>query len=93
MAEHTFESKIVKAKKKYKCDASDLFNGLASYTINDCETVEQRLLYMNAQADNFKILPGQKYRKTVCIVDGMWQVFRCRLDMDELCNQLKLYEE
>ena len=60
--ERVFTDKVVTAKKHYRCDASEQWRR-AGYTVADCETSEQRMIVEAAEADKFRILPGQAYRK------------------------------
>lgn len=80
------------AKKTYKCDASALWRS-AGYNLDDCQTNEQRLIVEVAEADHWKILPGQSYRKVVGVSDGRVCTYRARLGMDSLCYQLELFDE
>ena len=60
--ERVIEDKIVVARKPHLCDASLRCN-LFGYTAADCETDDQRLMVESAEADKWRILPGQLYRK------------------------------
>lgn len=82
--------KIVVAKESYRCDASDRWHA-GGYTIADCETAEQRLMVEAAEADGWKILPGQAYRKVVYIWEGRLSVYRARPGMDTMCDELGLW--
>lgn len=64
-----FTDKIVTAKKHYRCDASEQWN-CAGYSLAECETGEQQLVEA-AEADKWRILPGQAYRKVTGIHDGL----------------------
>lgn len=66
---HIFIDKIIRAKKPYRCDASDLWDD-AGYTHAECETDEQRIAIELARADGWMILPGQCYRRVVGVEDG-----------------------
>jgi len=84
--------KIHTARKKYRCDASGcwIYSG---YELQDCVTSDQRLHVEAAQADGWKILPGQKYRKIVRIWEGDFYTYRGRIGMDAVCNELELWPE
>lgn len=84
--------KLVTARKKYKCDASYWWNR-SGYSLADCETDDQRLVVQAAEADGWKILPGQVYRKMVGSHEGRLTNFRARPGMDSVCNALGLYDE
>ena len=87
-----FSDKTVTAKKEYRCDACAQWDR-AGYMLNDCETHEQRLKVASAEADGWKILPGQKYRKVTGINDGVFMTYRARLDMDDVCYDLNMWDE
>ena len=84
--------KLVTAKKAYLCDASQQWLR-AGYTVTDCETNEQRLIVEAADADKWKILPGQAYRKVTGIYEGNFCTYRARPGMDSLCIELDLFED
>jgi hypothetical protein len=86
-----FTDRIVTAKKHYNCDASYFWNR-AGFTLNDCETSEQKLIVEAAESDKFKILPGQAYRKVTGIYEGDFCTFRARPGMDSVCHDLDLYD-
>jgi len=90
--ERILSEKIVTAKKVYLCDASAQW-GRAGYTISDCETADQRLHVEAAEADGWKILPGQAYRKVVGIYEGELYTYRARPGMDAVCYALDLFDE
>lgn len=90
--ERVFTDKVVMAKKHYRCDASERWNS-AGYTLNECETPEQRLMVEAAEADKWKILPGQVYRKMTGIHDGKIATYRARPGMDAVCADLDLWDE
>lgn len=90
--ERVFTDKIVTAKKHYQCDASEQWNR-AGYTLAELETGEQRLIVEAAEADKWRILPGQVYRKVNGINDGAFCSYRARPGMDTVCNDLGLFDE
>lgn len=90
--ERVFADKIVTAKKHYRCDASEQWRR-SGYTVDDCETSEQRLIVEAAEADKWSILPGQKYRKLTGIHDGDFCTYRARPGMDELCAAMDMWGE
>lgn len=92
MSDYTFSSKLVTAKKHYVCQASEQWNR-AGYTIDDCETSDQRLMVEAAIADKWRILPGQKYVKMVGIWDGKFGVYRARPGMHAVCDELEMWDE
>lgn len=90
--ERVFTDKIVMAKKHYGCDASKQWNR-AGYTVADCETPEQRLMVEAAEADKWRILPGQAYRKVTGIHEGALSTYRARPGMDAVCHDLDMWDE
>lgn len=90
--ERVFTDKIVTAKKHYRCDASEQWRR-SSYTLSDCETDEQRLMVEAAEADLWRILPGQAYRKMTGIQDGDFCTYRARPGMDAVCHDLEMWDE
>ena len=90
--ERVFTDKIVTAKKHYRCDASEQWLR-SGYTLNDCETADQRLMVEAAEADRWRILPGQAYRKVTGIHDGELSTYRARPGMDEVCDDLDMWDE
>lgn len=92
MSKRVFTDKIVTAKKHYRCDASEQWNR-AGYTPNDCETDDQRLMVEAAEADKWRILPGQAYRKVTGIHEGNFFTYRARPGMDAVCHALDMWED
>lgn len=83
---------LVTAKKSYFCDASQQWLR-SGYVIANCDTDDQRNSVMEAEADNWRILPGQKYLKCKGVNDGRFCTYRARIDMDELTNSLNMWDE
>ena len=90
--ERMLTDNIVQARKHYKCDACEQWNR-SGYTINDCETNDQRLIVEADIADNFKILRGQTYRKLIGIQDGSVCTYRARVGMDSVCRDLEMWDD
>lgn len=84
--------KIVTAKKHYQCDASYVW-GQSGFSADDCETKDQAMMVGAAEADKWKILPGQAYRKVVMKQDGELVTYRARPGMDAVCRELGLFGE
>jgi len=82
---------IRSARKTYRCDAYAhwLECGMRD---EDCTTNEQRLILSAAQADNGRILRGQKYRCVTAIQDGDLVTWRERVGMGSLCLAHDLYD-
>ena len=55
--------------------------------------VHQRKAVLAAEADNWRILPGQKYRKCKGIYDGEFFTYRARIDMDSVTYDLDMWED
>lgn len=78
------------SRKEYYCDAYRYFlSNMAERDFNG----DDLLIYQAAKADKFKIKKGTKYFKRTGLFDGMWQTFRARIDMHNLCIKHELYEE
>lgn len=87
-----FTDKVVIARKPYRCDASEQWLR-AGYTVEDCETSEQRLTVEAAEADRWRILPGQAYRKATGIYENAFCTYRARPGMDAVCRALGLFDD
>ena len=68
-------------------------SGRSGYGLDDCETSEQRLIVEAAQADKWRILPGQKYLKVVRIWEGALTTYRARPGMQTVLRELGLDED
>lgn len=90
--ERVFTDRIVQSKKHYRCDASEQW-WRSGYTIADCETSDQRLIVEAAEADKWRILPGQEYRKIIGTHDGDFCTYRARPGMYSVCKELGLISE
>lgn len=84
--------KITVARKRYRCDASERWLE-SGYTLDDCESGDQRLMVEAAMADRWHILPGQAYRKVVGVQDNELCVYRARPGMDKVCFDLDMWGE
>ena len=85
-------TKLIKAKKKYRCDASEQWRR-SGYSIDDCDTVEQKQIVETAEDESWFILPGQMYLKMVGIHDGEFCSYRARPEMDLVCHQMDMWSE
>lgn len=79
------------ARKGYNCDASSWWNR-CYMRAEDC-TPDQLLSLQGAEADQWKIRRGQRYRYVRGVNDGRMFTWRERLDMGSLCAQHNLYDE
>lgn len=80
------------ARKDHACTACAAWN-LSGYTLDDCETPQQREIVKVAKADGWKIHKGQKHQKCTGVDGGEFFTVRARLDMDEVCRALGLYDD
>ena len=87
----TIRETTVEAKKTYHCDACAVWDSMGM-ALEDCQTDEQRKIVKAAQADGWRILPGQMYLKTVYSEDGAMRTYRARPGMDYVCRELGLFE-
>ncbi len=90
--ERILTDKTVTARKHYRCDASELWLR-SGFRLDDCETSDQRLMVEAAEADKWKILPGQAYRRVTGIHEGELCTYRARPGMDAVCRDLDLWDE
>jgi len=88
MMERVLTNKLMRAIKHYSCDACYwwIHDG---FEVDDCETSEQRLIVEAARADNWKILPGQKYLKIVSLIEGELTTYRARPDMHQVLLEVE----
>ena len=80
------------ARKNYRCFACEswLDNG---YTLDDCETDEQREIVIQAKKDGWKILKGEKHIKQTGVDSGVFYTSRYKIGMDKVVRALDLYPE
>lgn len=90
--ERVLSDKIVTARKHYLCNASEQW-WRSGYSIDDCDTSDQKQIVEAAKADKWKILPGQKYRKVTGIHEGELCTYRARCGMDSVCLELGLFDD
>ena len=82
--------RIVQAKKGYPCGACAVWDDMGM-SLEDCQTDDQREIVKAAQADGWRILPGQLYRKLIYVEDGVVRTYRARPGMDSVCHDLDLF--
>ena len=90
--DRVFTDVLVQARKHYDCDACYWWDR-SGYGLDDCETSEQRLIVEAAQADKWKILPGQKYRRISGVFEGTLTTYRARPGMQSVIEELKLCDD
>ena len=82
---------IQMASKDYRCGAAEWIDNSGmdeeDFGVVDWEIIQQ------ARKEKFMILKGTKYIKTKGIWEGEWEVFRARIDLDEICKKYDLYVE
>jgi hypothetical protein len=79
------------ARKHYNCDACRLWVN-SGYGMHDV-SADDYLVVCGAEADRWKIKPGDKYVK-VTRRDGRNLVtYRARLDMDSVCKRNNIFDE
>lgn len=84
--------KLVQARKHYECEACYWWNR-SGYTIDDCENADQRLVVEAAEADGWRILPGQMYRRITGVFEGSMCTYRARPGMQSVIQQLDLCDD
>ncbi len=80
------------ARKNHHCIACEAWLD-SGYTLDDCETDEQREIVIKAQKDGWKILKGEKHMKQTGVDFGVFYTARAKLDMDKVVYALDLYPE
>ena len=74
-------------------DANRAAKKATPHDVADCETSEHRLMVESAEADKWRILPGQAYRKVTGIHEGDFCTYRARPGMDAVCRDLDMWDE
>ena len=80
------------ARKFYDCDASYHWRNYGPPPDVPL-TADEALVLEGVKADKWKIRPGQRYRYVVQREGGQLEVYRARLDMDNLCQEHDLYDD
>lgn len=83
--------KIKRAKKEYTCAACDAWMASATNEIG-LSSADTEILDL-AEADYWRILPGQSYIWMLCVSDSGLSVFRARPAMDDLCRRHYVYDD
>jgi hypothetical protein len=65
----------------------------SGYSLSDCGTSDQRMIVDAAQADKWRILPGQQYRRITGICNGALTTYRARPGMQSVIEGLKLCDD
>lgn len=82
---------IVTARKHYHCDACHVWSQ-SNYGQQDV-SADDWLIVQGAEADRWKITPGQKYRKVTYRDGSELLTYRGRVDMDSLCLRHDLFDK
>lgn len=86
-----FEDSEPVAKKDYRCDA---YLYWLSGTIDERDLGgDDLLIWQGAKSDGFMIKKGMKYTKRKGLFDGVWQTYKARTDLNDLCTRLDIFEE
>jgi hypothetical protein len=80
------------AQKNYQCVACEAWLD-SGYTLDDCETEEQKEIVKKAESDGWKILKGEKHIKQSGVDFGVFYTTRAKIDMDKIVLALDLYPE
>lgn len=79
------------AQKTYNCDTLHLWQR-CGYGEHDVDESDWKIV-QDAVAADWKIVPGQKYRKVVYVDGGVLCTYRGGKEMDDLCGRLDLFDE
>lgn len=87
------ETTYPKARKKYRCMASDwIVDGDLYETFRCCDYSEKREI-IRAKRNNWTIQPGDKYLRQAIVFEGRMDTFRAIPEMHEICLKYDLYQE
>ena len=82
-----------KARKAYRCMASDwIVNGDLSEIFRCC-TWDEKKDIIRARRNNWMIQPGQKYLRQAMVWEGRMGTFKAIPEMHDICIEYDLYEE
>jgi len=87
----SLDIRYLNARKAYDCDACHWW--LTNGDTCEVEDEDQRLTIESAEADKYRILPGQRYIRIVGIYDGDFGTYRARPEMHDLIIELDLMPE
>ena len=90
--DRVLKGEIVQARRHYACDACRRWRR-SGYSLSDCETSDQRMIVGAAQADGWRILPGQQYRRITGISGGALTTYRARPGMQSVIERLELCDD
>lgn len=79
------------ARKRYRCDAYALWLD-ERYTIDDCETAEQKTAVEIMRAREGWIEIGERYLYVCWRIDGGLETWRANLEMNKVCKELGFYD-
>lgn len=82
-----------KARKTYRCMASDwIVNGDLYEIFRGC-TREERRAIVKARRNRWSIQPGQIYVRQAMVWDGRMGTFKAIPEMHDICLKYDLYED
>lgn len=79
------------ARKRYPCAACETWLNSGGDMMRQLNA-RHRLMVQSAKSDGWCIQPGQRYIRARVIQDGEFHTVRARIDMDEVCRALDIYE-
>lgn len=79
------------ARKAYPCAACETWLETGGEHMHQLNARHQ-LMVQAAKNDGWHIQPGQRYIRARVIQDGEFHTVRARIDMDEVCRALDIYE-
>lgn len=82
--------KVHVARKVYDCEARHWWEMAG---LSDCDvSPEDWQIAQAAIAKNWRISPGEKYRRVVYVDGGKLVVYRASVEMEDLCCRLDLFD-
>lgn len=91
MSIEVIQHKELRARKEYDCQASDYLKEGLQYVKGEISFSDLRII-SKIQAENHKILKGQKYIKQFNKQDGLIYNWIARKDSYDLCVKYNLFD-
>lgn len=85
-----YKTTIQKARKQYRCDALEVIAS-AGYREEDFDPEDWAII--DSAYNDKGISPGTMYERTRGMYDGIWQTWKARLDVVDVCKKYGLLEE
>lgn len=79
------------AVKYYECDTYPLWDR-CGFDQTDVSAADWQIVQA-AMAKDWRIEPGDKYRKVIYVDGGEFVTYRAWIEMDDLCQRLDLFDE